>query len=366
MVSDPQNPNRRHRSTMSTRSLFLGVPLALAIAGGAAAQEARAYRVEPGGRTYSFSTSSDDGDRAVIGISTGSGSARDTLGVLVSSVTAGGPAEKAGIEEGSRIASINGVNLKLAAVDVGDWDMSGQMTRRFTREMGKLKAGDEVELKVYSGGQTKTVKVKTVMYDDLYRITRNSSRTRSDDEDRAALGVSLGSYGSKRDTLGVLLSRVEDNGPAGKAGLEEGNRIQSINGVDLRVGKEDAGDESVSSSKVRRLQREMEKVKAGDEVTLKVYTGGGRTRDLKVKTVPMSDLPRSGFTIFGTTPMTMPMPARPPMELNGLRRMLDETGVRQNLLQDQTRQRIEDQVRTRIQQIEPTIRRAVTVNRVIL
>src|SRR5881394_200989 len=110
-------------STMSTKSLFIGVPLALALAGTAGAQaEARTYRIEPGGgaRGFAFSTSSEDRDRAVIGISTGSGSARDTLGVLVSSVTAGGPADKSGVEEGSRIASVNGVNLKLAAVDVGD------------------------------------------------------------------------------------------------------------------------------------------------------------------------------------------------------------------------------------------------------
>jgi S1-C subfamily serine protease len=337
---------------MSTRSLLLAVPLALAVAGTAAAQ-VRVYSSEPS-RSFSFSTSAEDGDRAVLGISTGSGSSRDTLGVLINSVTTGSPAEKAGLEEGSRIASINGVNLKLAAVDVGDWDMSGQMTRRFTREMAKVKAGDEVELKVYSGGQTKTVKVKTVAYDDLYRITRTASRSRNDDDDRPALGVSLGSTGSKRDTLGVLLSRVEDAGPAGKAGLEEGNRIQSINGVDLRVGKEDAGDESVSNSKIRRLQREMEKVKAGDEVSLKVYTGGGRTRDLKIKTVPMSDLPRSGFSIFGTTPMA-PMPARPPVELNGLRRMLEDGEVRMNL----------NQMRERVQQVAPEVRRIIS-NRIMM
>jgi len=342
---------------MFTRSLVVGVPLALALAGTAGAQaEARTYRVEPGGsRAFSFTTSGEDGDRAVIGISTGSGSARDTLGVLVSTVTAGGPAEKAGIEEGSRIASINGVSLKLAAVDVGDWDMSGQMTRRFTREMAKVKAGDEVELKVYSGGQTKTVKIKTIMYDDLYNTERRLIRTRNDD--RAALGVSLGSTGTKRDTLGVLLSRVDDAGPAGKAGLEEGNRIQSINGIDLRVGREDAGDEFVGSSKVRRLQRELEKLKAGDEVTLKVYQGGGRTRDVKVKTVPMSELPNHGsISIFPSTPMAMPMPARPPVEMN-LRRMLEEGTVRQNLLQDQ--------VRSRLEQVTPAVRRVIT-NRIII
>lgn len=325
----------------------IAIPATLALASTAFAQaEARAYRIEPG-RGFSFSTS-EDGDRAVIGVTTSTGSARDTLGVLISSVTAGGPAEKAGIEEGSRIASINGVNLRLSPADVGDWDMSGAMGRRLTRELGKAKAGDEVELKVYSGGQTRTLKVKTVTYDDLYSAMRRSSGQREMDE-RAALGVSLGSTGSKRDTLGVLLLGIDDDGPAAKAGLEEGNRVQAINGVDLRVGREDAGDGYMGSSKVRRLQRELEKVKVGDEVSLKVYVGGGRTRDVRIKTVALSTLRHDGMSIFRSfAPMT-PMPPMPPFELDLRRNLEDELGRAGRALE----------------RVAPTIRRVVT-NRIII
>ena len=55
----------------------------------------------------SFSWSSDDRDRAVLGISLGSGGRGDTLGVRVLDVVSGGPADKAGVEEGDRITSIN-------------------------------------------------------------------------------------------------------------------------------------------------------------------------------------------------------------------------------------------------------------------
>src|SRR5437868_13373605 len=56
--------------------------------------------------------------RAVIGVTTNAGAtSRDTLGLLVSSVRDGSPAEKAGVQEGDRIASLNGVSLKLAAAD---------------------------------------------------------------------------------------------------------------------------------------------------------------------------------------------------------------------------------------------------------
>ncbi len=303
---------------MDNRFLLVLGAVSGMLAGTADAQEVRVYSRAPGAAGgYTYFTG--DENRAVIGVTTSTGSARDTLGVLVTSVTAGGPAERAGIEEGNRIASVNGVNLKLAPADIGDWDMASMMTRRLSREIGKLKAGDEAELRVYSSGQTRTVRVKTVAADSL-NPRRHLVREMND---RAALGISLGSTGSRRDTSGVLIMGLEDDGPAAKAGLEEGNRIAAINGVDLRVSRDDAGDEFVSSAKVRRLHRELEKVKAGDEVTLRIYSGG-RTRDVRVKTVPLSDLPRRRTMIFGgATPL---MPAIPPMEMEFRRDIEDRAG----------------------------------------
>ncbi|MEX2178979.1 MAG: PDZ domain-containing protein [Gemmatimonadaceae bacterium] len=299
--------------------LALGVAAA-ALPAALFAQDVRVYSGE-GGRAFSFATEGE-ANRAVIGVTTSTGSVRDTLGVLVSSITAGGPAEKAGLEEGNRIATINGVNLKLSAVDVGDWEMSSAMSRRLTRELGKLKPGDEADLRVYGGGQTRAVKVKTVssdsLYPSLYRMGMAS-------DDRAVLGISLGSSGSARDTLGVLISGLNDEGPAAKAGLEEGNRVAALNGVNLRVNREDAGDEFMSSAMVRRLQRELEKVKAGDEVTLRVYVGAGRTRDVKLRTVEASSIQRRGSVIIGgsVTPRA-PMSPRIQMDSELLRRLETE------------------------------------------
>src|SRR5581483_3543430 len=139
------------------------------VATAASAQAPRVMRLGPGTMDVPAMRGFIDQPRAVIGITTTSSSTkRDTLGVLVASVHEGSPAEKAGIEEGDRIASINGVSLKLAPADVGDYEMAGAMTRRLTRELDKLKPGDEVDLRVVSSGQTKTVKVKTVSPDDLY------------------------------------------------------------------------------------------------------------------------------------------------------------------------------------------------------
>ena len=107
------------------------------------------------------------GEGPAIGVETRSGSARDTLGVLVVGVTNNGPADKAGLEEGDRIASANGVDLRLTPGDANDHEMVGLMSRRLAHAVQKLKAGDVIELRVYHDGAYKTVKVTTVKASDL-------------------------------------------------------------------------------------------------------------------------------------------------------------------------------------------------------
>ena len=228
-------------------------------------------------------------NRAMLGITTWSSGKRDTLGVLVESVTSGSPADKAGIEEGNRIASINGVSLKLAREDAGEPDMSGVMTSRLSREMRKAKPGDEVTLQLWTGGAFKTVRIKTVSAEEL----SPAKHTMAEIEERVALGISLTAMGSKRDTAGVFVSSVTEDGPAEKAGINEGDRIASINGVDLKVPREDMGDGSISGGRVQRLQREVHKLKAGQAADL-VVVSGGRSRSVKVTAVKAKDLPHSG------------------------------------------------------------------------
>ena len=288
------------------RRLILPMFLFAAAAPMAAAQSGT---VSPRARVV-YTSRGDEGGRAMLGVSTSSSGTRDTLGLLVESVTAGSPAEKAGLEEGNRIASINGVSLKLAREDAGESDMSGTMTNRLVREMRKLKAGDEATLQVWDGAHYKTLKVKTVAADDL----TPERMSRADIEDRPVLGISLGSSGGKRDTLGVFISEVNENGPADKAGIVEGDRIASINGVDLRVSREDVGDGSVAEARVARLQREVRKLKPGQTVELSVVEGG-HARTVKVVLGRAKDLERdNGFSFStGDGGSFMTMPPMPPM-----------------------------------------------------
>ena len=262
--------------------------------------------VVPGRGTGIFE---NDAPRAVIGVGTVSGATfRDTLGVLVSTVRAGSPAEKAGIEEGNRIASINGINLRLTAPDIGDEQMAGIMSRRLSRELDKLKPGDEVDLRVYAGGQTKSLKIKTVSPDSLYASSRSSSTSSRSDDERATLGINLATTGNSRDTLGIFVMSVEDGSPAAKAGIEEGSRIASINGVDVR-GKSTRDDDDYlfRAANISRLEREMARVRPGDDVDLRVYYNG-QYRNLKVKAGRLSDLPRRNrsVTITGGDNFVLP------------------------------------------------------------
>ncbi|HET7456766.1 MAG TPA: PDZ domain-containing protein [Gemmatimonadaceae bacterium] len=274
-----------------------------------------------------------DRDRAVIGIGTaGSAGKRDTLGVLVESVWTDGPADKAGVEEGDRIAAINGVSLRLPAEDAGEPDVGGLMTRRLQRELAKVKAGDAVELSLWKGGQSKVVRVKTVDADSLRSLAKVARDDRDEEEvraarrDRAVLGLTVNASGSRRDTLGALVTSLATDGPAEKAGLVEGDRIAAINGVDLRTASEDAGDQWASGVKLNRFYREMHKVKAGQTVELRVFSAG-QPRTVRITAGKAGDVYKEsgkrGMRGFfggggdgdwgGFEPMIAPVPPVPPM-----------------------------------------------------
>lgn len=297
--------------------------LALTAAGAAIpaahAQDSRTIVRSPSAYAYSFG---DASNRAAIGIGTGmTGTLRDTLGLLITSITRGGPAEKAGLEEGNRIAAINSVNLRANAADIEDSDMSNALARRLTRELGKAKPGDEVELRVYKDGRSQNIKIKTADADSLFRRGEYGRTTKVDAENRPTLGISVGSTGSRRDTLGVLVMGVADSSAAARAGIEEGNRIAAINGVNLRIASEDAGDRHLSGAKAQRLQREVAALKPGDNVTLRVYSNG-QFREVSMKAGRAGDLPKGsggmmfmGDGYFGGRMMAPmpPMPAMPSM-----------------------------------------------------
>lgn len=291
------------------RTIALLSLTALALATPADAQERRA-RVElerdaarRGASTRVIQMSRSP--RAVLGIGTAPGRGlADTLGVLVSSVTAEGPAARAGIKEGDRLQSIGDVSLRISPADAEDPLVGILGSRRLTRELGKRNPGDEVDLRVATGNQARNVRVRLADADSLFRRRTVDGAppgmpgvVRRMNANRASLGIRVGSSGSRRDTLGVFVMGADDEGPAARAGIVEGARIASINGTDLRVPAVDAEDPMISGSRVQRLTRALDEVKPGDEVELRVWQNG-QYRNVRIRTVSSDSLRRSSSTFI--------------------------------------------------------------------
>ena len=272
-------------SVITLRYLLLAGALCATLPIFASAQEVHVLTRVPGERVV-FSSNSD---RPMLGITTASESVRaDTLGLVIEDVQSGSPAEKAGLKEGDRLQAINGVSLRADRADAGENEYDGVLSRRLVREMTKVKEGDEVELRVVTDGRVRTVKVKPVPMSELYASTSPMGMMRRV-SNRAVLGLTIGSTGSARDTIGVFVSAVTSDGPAEKAGSVEGDRIAAINGVSVRVSREDAEDDAVGGAKAERLRREIGELTAGDTVQLSVVSAG-RTRTVRVVSVKASDL----------------------------------------------------------------------------
>lgn len=316
------------RSTTVILSITAAALAATALPVGAQEREVRRERVEAersratAPRAMTFTRQ----PRAVLGIATSSSGATDTLGVLVSSVTPESPAAAAGIKEGDRLLAVNGVNLRVSAADAADPIVGNLGARRLTRELGSRNPGDEVELRVQSGNEVRTVRARLADPSTLARArvaeraaAAGSGVRRVMARSRASLGVQVGSSGSHRDTLGIFIMSADDDGPAARAGVIEGMRIAAINGTDLRVPASDAEDNLVIRSRVQRLTRALADVNPGDEVELRVWQNG-QYRNVRVRTVPPDSLRRNRSTfIIGDGMGIEGMPMLPPgIHLEGM------------------------------------------------
>jgi len=309
----------RYRAVLTASLLSLTVPALVpavlaAQSRGDRDPEVRIERL-PGTMSIAFGSS----NRAALGVTLASSGRTETEGVRIQDVDANGPAAKAGLKAGDVITAVNGVSLRVSPEDAEDPSLGSLAQRRLTRTLAKAKPGDSVELRVQSGGSSRTVNVKTVSAAELDGNSRArvASRSSSMDENRGMIGLSIGGSGTARDTLGLFVNSVVTDGPAEKAGVVEGERIASVNGVDVRVPREDLEDMGAMTARANRFIREVQKVAPGGSVSLRVYSGG-RYRDVTVKAVRSSDLPSQSLRMsIGDGGMTFSLPRVPNAFQNG-------------------------------------------------
>jgi serine protease Do len=150
--------------------------------------------------------------------------APDTAGALVEDVSAGGPADKAGIKNGDVIRKLNGQQI----------DDAGQLTALITN----LNPGAEANLDILREGQPVTIKVTLGE-----RPAEASLRGGGTVQEGTLRGITVQNLtpsfreqlGLPGNTTGVVIAELTPDSPAAQQGLQPGDVIEGINRQPVRT-----------------------------------------------------------------------------------------------------------------------------------
>lgn len=151
---------------------------------------------------------------------------KEVRGVVINSVTAGGPADRAGVKTGDVILKLNGK-------DVND-------PNELRNTIAAASPGTEVTLTISREGKQQDIRAR------LGELTAENARTEQQqgggEEGGARLGITVApltpdlasQLGIRRGTEGLVVQSVDPAGPAAQAGLQSGDVIQQVNRQPVR------------------------------------------------------------------------------------------------------------------------------------
>jgi Do/DeqQ family serine protease len=150
---------------------------------------------------------------------------KDVRGILINSVSAGGPAEKAGVQRGDVI-------LQLDGKDVND-------PNQLRNEVAAHSPGSDVTLTISRNGNQQQVRAKL---GTLTQQTAENAQGGAEGGSGGKLGIGVApltpelasQLGLRSGTQGLVVSSVDPSGPAAQAGLREGDVIQEVNRQPVR------------------------------------------------------------------------------------------------------------------------------------
>jgi serine protease Do len=151
---------------------------------------------------------------------------KEVRGVVINSVTAGGPADRAGVKMGDVI-------LKLGGKDVND-------PNELRNTIAGTPPGTEVTLTISRNGQQQDIRVQ------LGELTAQNAQTQQQggqEESTARLGLTVvpltpdlaAQLGLRRGAQGMVIQNVDPSGPAAQAGLQSGDVIEQVNRQPVRT-----------------------------------------------------------------------------------------------------------------------------------
>jgi serine protease Do len=151
-------------------------------------------------------------------------------GAIVTSVTAGGPAERAGIKRGDVVTAINNQPV----ID----------NNSLRNQVASLRPGSTATVTVVRNGRDQNLQV--ALAELPARPERDTEETSSNNNgpgvNNSKFGLTLqpltaetaSRYGLDSDDQGLLVSRVDPNGSAATAGIRQGDLIQEVNRQPVR------------------------------------------------------------------------------------------------------------------------------------
>ena len=232
----------------------------------------------------------------------------EAKGFLVTDITSESPADKAGIRGGYRIDNINGREIALGgdiivAIDNNTVRKIDDILSYLQREKT---VGDQVQITVLRDGDIEqTLPTVLAARPGSTSIIQQSSQQEQQQQQKqgkpAWLGISgtaltpeiAQAQGLTPDTRGVLVAEVVAGGPADKAGIRGGYKIDNINGLEIPLG----GDiiVAIDNNTVTTLENILtylsNEKQAGETAQLNILRDGRSSQvSVTLGEIPQSDL----------------------------------------------------------------------------
>jgi serine protease Do len=205
----------------------------------------------------------------------------ETKGFLVTDITSGSPADKAGIHGGDVLTDLNGTEVELGGDVITGIDNT--TVRKIDDILSYLETqkqvGDTTKLTINRDGKLQEVNV--ILSDrSLSQAGQQSKQLQSSQQQqqKPSLGVSgvninpeIAKAMNLTQTSGFLIVDIIAQGPADKAGLRGGFAISNINGTEVELGGDViTGIDNTTVRKIDDILSYLDTKNVGDMVILKV------------------------------------------------------------------------------------------------